>query len=391
LGLATLKLFATREMDADNRDHVLAAFTHRIGLEIAPSANPLVTTSVRYHLRLAHGIYNRCILFTCAPSEPPLALAACAALNADKDFYPRVVSTLVHDIIANKDNVTFKGSQGEFLARLLLVIARDFATCRPTADVNYMQSYFHNGTSHKQVKTITLNEFLIQLLGPDLPPDLLADTKDTHVNFTHFMFLKTEIDGKVSSSWLRRAWERGVAFQCHHRQSTIDLLIVTYSGPLDEMWEMDKLGTLCVQVKFKTTPASASLLNGLVGPAVNGKRPSKEVVILMDLGSNTRHQHSDDNLSNIPHLFISKSSVIRPPQGPGSHWPGYNVAKEEPRWAIAARGYVSTYPVMRDFPIIRDAFHSQLQLCHAKFEKSYSEMDRPLNPLHDYERKDDDS
>jgi hypothetical protein len=110
----------------------------------------------------------------------------------------------------------------------------------------------------------------------------------------------------------------------------------------------------------------------------------------MDLGTNARHQNSRDNLSKIPHLFINESLVTRPLQGPGSHWPGDDVAMEKPRWVIAARGYVSTYPVMRHFPSISDALHSQLQLCHAKFEESYSEMDGPLNPLHEYEREDND-
>jgi hypothetical protein len=254
------KLFSGRAMDPQNVHHVLAAFTHRIGIELYPASSLLVTTSVRSHMRLVNNLHDRTILSTESPSEPMLSLAAFEALSEKGiKHYTAAVKTLLAEVITTKNGPATRATHGELVARLLLTIARDSATCGILGPTKARRHFWSNDGHPIEVRTITLAIFLGALLSK-VDTDLLESVEHTHVNFTHFTNLEEPLYGDVASGDLKRAWDCGAAFQCSHNQPNIDLMIVTYSGSLSEPWDSTKVGTFCVQVKFRTKAAPSLCL-----------------------------------------------------------------------------------------------------------------------------------
>jgi hypothetical protein len=331
-----------------------------------------MSESVRSHLRFATGLYDQKTLVTAAPTEPILALAACETLTDNKiTKYSTAVSTLLeHFVFTNQSHVT-RGMHGELLARLILIIARDIATCYPSYDADSKknlppgESFFINLNEPKRVKTITLAQFLKKLLGGALPAGI-NKLESTYINFTHFAVLNRTFAGEADTSILRAAWDRGAAIQCAHLQLMIDLVIVTYSAPLDEEWDETKLGTFCIQVRLRDKAASSSALEELIGPSVNGKRPDNEVVMLMDLG--TESEYASSNAT----VYCKHETVTRPKS---SQWQGYDVDFEKPRWIIGVRGCDVSYPLLKHFPAISTGLGHTLAVETVKFGRVSDQME----------------
>jgi hypothetical protein len=333
----------------------------------------MVTESVRAHMGFLEGFNSfqgGKRLFTMTPSEPMLSLAACQALNdVTIHTYANATASLLKEVIyAGMIDCERKGprAHGELYACLVLTIARDIATCRP---LDLISAPDHNNQfvswnrSEAKVKTITLAHFLTKLVGDGvLPENLLEDLRNTHINFTHFTPLEEEFYA-LSSSWLREAWDRGQALKCARRQHVIDLLIVTYSAPLEEPWDMTQLGTFCVAFKVQNQGARHYRLPRLVGPWVDGRRSDKEVDLLMDL--------STDHFYNGTQSRISCEHAI-----PTRPWDD-NADIEKPRWLIGVRGGgPDTYPFLKYFPEFCHALSLELHHYPAGFQESYEQMEK---------------
>jgi hypothetical protein len=202
---------------------------------------------------------------------------------------------------------------------------------------------------------ITLRQLLEALLGEDEvkgQKGLGEYTETVYLNFTHFQQLR-EIRYDVSSDYLRNTWERGVAFQASSEQNIFDGMIVTYSGSLTEPWDKSKLGTFSWQGKFRKQAAPEQILDHLVGPTVDGKRPEREVVMLLDLSTTTPFQNTNSHISS------AYAKTVLPEKAFGD---GYCPEVVQERWCIAVRGRTSTeYPVLRAFePQISQMLRSAL-------------------------------
>jgi hypothetical protein len=323
-----------------NVAQVLAVFSHRVLLEIGvgEASTMHVVEAVKSHMRILLGVTDRSIVHTRAPSEPMLSVAACNILNDNQATYKDAVETLV-ELLTVQNVIIDRGRQGELFARLLLTLARDEATCRFRG---VPRLYLSNGGTAR-VRTTTVSAFLEALLGKkrmDAQPDLRKDTENMHINFTHFYPLEESLSD-ITSDWLRRAWERGVAFQCSSNQHVIDLVIPKYAGDLDAPWDYAKLGTICVQIKNRRDPVKADLLDQLVGPTIDGERRENEVVILMDLGTDRAFQRIGG------HHSFAYDTVNTPKE---VNWGGYRPKVERKRWCIAIRGCnAEQYPVLEPF------------------------------------------
>ena len=124
---AIRKLICAREFRPQDEDHVFAVFAARLLLELGagPAANKLASRSLCRHMRVLIGASNG-VISTCAPSEPMLAIAAASLLNMKGGVYAKALQFLVRTLIL-RGLVLERGMQGELLARILLMVARDRA------------------------------------------------------------------------------------------------------------------------------------------------------------------------------------------------------------------------------------------------------------------------
>ena len=128
---ASWKLTAGEDFDKQNKHHVFAVLSQRLCIEpvlVGSDAVALADRSVSHHMRLITGISDdRRIFYTYSPSEPILVLGAVNILynmEDDKDL-GRVLETFCKDLCSAGS--VEKGLTGELCARILLILARDFA------------------------------------------------------------------------------------------------------------------------------------------------------------------------------------------------------------------------------------------------------------------------
>ena len=128
---ASLKLTHGEKFNDQSLDHVLTVLSQRLCIEpvvVNSEAIELADRSVASHMRLVTGISDdRRTLYTYSPSEPILVLAAVDILHNSKDDkrLGRVLDTFSKRLCSA--GLVEKGLIGELCARILLLLARDFA------------------------------------------------------------------------------------------------------------------------------------------------------------------------------------------------------------------------------------------------------------------------
>ncbi|KAL0945338.1 hypothetical protein HGRIS_000836 [Hohenbuehelia grisea] len=300
---------------------VFAVLSARVLLTLAvnQAATYIASEGVRSHMRILRGVINRSILWTSAPSEPILAIAAATSMLPFSEkhrhttvhrhkAYDDVITTFVNKLILQKE-VIEKGTLGELISRLFLTIARDAALgCRPFVDLS------------ENITTVSLHEFFVALLGDSFyegKPEIVQELKQYVINFTHFVQISHNIS-LLTPTLLYHAWFddppayvvtnadqililrcRGVALQCVFGQPIFDILLVAYDKDyLAEPFDAQHCYAVSVQVKCKAKAAEGPLVRGLTVPFLfNGdKLPKsmppnlqkpKHLVMFMDLGTDT--------------------------------------------------------------------------------------------------------
>jgi hypothetical protein len=156
--LASRKLTNGVPFDHRDTDHVFAVLSQRLCLEPAPvgsEAIELADRSVAYHMRLLTGISDgRRTFYTYSPSEPILVLGAVNNLynTMDDKRFGRVLDTFSNHLCSA--GLVEKGLIGELGTRILLILARDFATrverervpnlCKPVPLLTVIDTLFGN-------------------------------------------------------------------------------------------------------------------------------------------------------------------------------------------------------------------------------------------------------
>lgn len=324
---------------------VFAVFSARLLLDLGTdaAANRLAQDAVRKHLRVLTGVLEHGILTTCAPSEPILALAASSILLRSKKHYQDAIQTLVKSIIL-QGTVLELGVQGELLARIILMAARDAALVASATSSPVIRQGSENDPV---VETVSLNDFLNALLrsadnhltGAD---PLSLWTKQFQLNFTHFIQLDASIH-ELSAEFLFKCWSRGAAIMCAFHQPIYDILLVTYNGRLDDTFDATKFGIVTIQVKLRTQAISSQLVEQLTCPAIvneDGESWKPEhLAIVMDLGTQSSFQHGG-------YYEISRNVLDKPSKKQVAlrmHYLG--PAKEKERYVLNIRGHTQ-YAVM---------------------------------------------
>lgn len=234
------------------------------------------------------------------------------------------------------------------------------------------------------MQTVTLKEFLRTLLpGVDISypetPNMLSWAENYQLNFTHFIQL-TDVITQLSPGFLFYCWCRGVALQCAFRQPVFDILIVIYSGDLDQPFDEENLGLVTIQVKLRVATEPLCLLSDITCPTLcsNGKiwRPP-HMVVLMELGTQQSFQQGGDY--KIDFGTLSKN--------PRTVWEGYQNGEDkdkcldEPhRYLLHIRGH-QPYAIERMAPDIVALFRQHYDISPEEFDKIYTNMVKRLDPL----------
>ena len=193
--MASWKLRNGEAFRATNKDHVFAVLSQRLRLDpvLATSgAIELADRGVTHRMRLFTGfstIYDS--MDTDSPSEPILVMGSIDILynTSQPDRLRRVLDNLSKDLCGAR--LVEKGVLGELGARMLLLIARDFAA--PP-----------HPRGRDLLKPVPLLHFLRTLFGRDIftPSDKLKFDNafgKAHVNFTHW--ISTPDSESVSMTW----------------------------------------------------------------------------------------------------------------------------------------------------------------------------------------------
>ncbi|EIM79028.1 uncharacterized protein STEHIDRAFT_164085 [Stereum hirsutum FP-91666 SS1] len=291
-------------------------------------------------------------LITTVPSEPILSIAAAVALTESFQTYHNALNTLCAEL-ERQNSVLAPGEAGELCCRLLLLLARDKATTdlhgtfvreKPEMD----RCYIH---------AIGLHDFLSTLLGQtrygfqaqeeeESAEDLRSLCEGLSINFTHFIQYEKTIE-ELTLDELEHAWFSGAAIQCCHNQPVIDVLIIYYSGPIDEPFNRSDLGVVGIQVKARTKQAYGAVGEGLTVPPILYPSANKSearkvkhptIVMLMDLSTEKTFQQ------NGRMKFLVKRAAEKT-----ISWSGY-IADEPENILINVRGCSALqYPVLDRF------------------------------------------
>ncbi|KAG6849106.1 hypothetical protein H0H93_011282 [Arthromyces matolae] len=207
LVMAQLKLVGKQDFHTTDVNQVLAVFSARLILELGTgqTTTRLAINGVRRHMRVLECVSATGFVNTSVPSEPMLAIAAGALLTNSTPLYKKAIDQLVKEIIL-KEHVLERGRLGELLARIILMMARDFAIA-PSKDNSDRRRFVQEDESGQFVYPVRLDAFLQALLGENLSvdgvafphlhqhrQDLLAWAHPQFVNFTHFMQVNETID-----------------------------------------------------------------------------------------------------------------------------------------------------------------------------------------------------
>jgi hypothetical protein len=184
--LASAKLTNGTPFDAKDRNHVFAVLSQRLCLEpvlAGAEAIKLADRSVAHHMRLLTGFSaNHAIFYTQSPSEPVLVLGAINILynHNDPKRLGNVLDTFSNDLC--RSGLVDKGNLGELAARILLLLARDYAAPAEGSGRNFL-------------KPVPLLEVIHKLFGKDMWGGVnqgrFEDAfRNAHVNFTHWIVTK---------------------------------------------------------------------------------------------------------------------------------------------------------------------------------------------------------
>jgi len=195
-----------------------------------------------------------------------------------------------------------KGLVGELGARLLILLARDFA-----ASVD-------SKTGRNLLQLVSLTAVIETLFGWTGKPgneQLRRTFSKAYVNFTHWVETKEPLPETPNQLLLANLWARGAILQCAFYQESIDFLMVTYHGDIkpDAVFDPAMLSGAFGQVKFKSNPdTQAEKLLRPIGLPRNFFQPLPYLALLLELGTESFHKGTKSKLQVITPKAVSTSN-----------------------------------------------------------------------------------
>ncbi|KAJ1024539.1 hypothetical protein NDA13_004470 [Ustilago tritici] len=222
--IAVLKLLGAKKFDASDAVLCYNVLASRLALQLIPThfgelygqRKVMETASVDRHMRILREVVQHRDLNINSPSEPALAVAAAIFMSATPEDqqnvppttrYAQLIDTFTKHCLPSLDTQCLKGSQGEFIARFVLMAAWDAAKLPALSvkgDKRYPAEVFSIPVDLQAYlkKLATLNEPDEELLDHKLEAvcNTVRDRLDAHqtagishddpvkawVNFTHF-------------------------------------------------------------------------------------------------------------------------------------------------------------------------------------------------------------
>ncbi|KAI0653244.1 hypothetical protein C8Q70DRAFT_1059483 [Cubamyces menziesii] len=346
LELARRKLLCNDNMRMPIDSHTIAAQTAVLDVRIMLSFEPSREAAHRHeeqlvasHMRIAYSVpKDRIYLRSGYSSEPILAEAAARQLHewrrqclglepsatglnvVDRlrdttDIGPAVQilrKTFDHDLLS-------RGEVGEVIGRLLLMLARDSATCATSSDSD--DPHFSN--------PVPVTTFIEQLLSESFAKDVLTSKpdnlpanaprgdltfaeafKDAVVNFTHFA--KWADDSALSQDTALGCFIRSMAVICRNNAATVDVFIPVLMNK-DAALDASVMTGIMVQFKLRAhsgTIAAYAIDATKVGlfkqtPDDDETQRHPYITLIMELGVNSE----PPLLASIPVKPESKESI----------------------------------------------------------------------------------
>ncbi|KAJ7664683.1 hypothetical protein B0H17DRAFT_1211230 [Mycena rosella] len=345
---AATKLFCG-DPDREDLKHVIAVMSRRIHLPLNNDSTNTKThlVAVEKHMRYMTSIgWEDGMVTTAALSEPVLSIAAASTLLASPAAYSALMGRFLDKVLIN-EHLVERGRLGETLASVVLIIARDAATCTFLDDHEYESTFVSGTTQQPSVKPVTATRF-IESLFPEVLAQFESFGNDAWISFSHFDILPSILDGEIPMKLLLNAWCRNVAFQCADNQPIYDLLIPMYLGDLHRSFEPAKLSYIVVQIKARVGAPAKGPLESLTGPMIDiGSGPHKPpyLAILMDLGTLVAFQGLGPKK-----VYTKHTAAILPQKTTSASILGHYTAQEPVRWVFHARGFTEeTYPSLPKF------------------------------------------
>ncbi|KAH8116519.1 hypothetical protein DFH11DRAFT_1876339 [Phellopilus nigrolimitatus] len=208
-------------------------------------------------------------MVTLAASEPLLSEAAYAIMQ-NSNFH--TVDTL-YDVMSGFS--IDKGDRGEFLALLLLILARDAAVRKMNDESMWMDMKLQRNEAtdepvewKRAIPVSTFIESLFNGLEPKILDGIRFHFKDAKVHFNHFK--KVHEHKVLNRTYLLRLLARGAGVLCANSQTAVDAVIAYLIG---QGLSLEQIGCILVQVKnareFANEPWDTK-------PKETGKKDGKE-------------------------------------------------------------------------------------------------------------------
>ncbi|SPO39557.1 uncharacterized protein PSFLO_05038 [Pseudozyma flocculosa] len=306
LDSAVLKLVRTDgAADLGSASTVAALFSQRCCMDLLPlrpgsQSNVVARELVESHMRYLCGLENDAVCKTTVHSEPMLALAAWFVLLKDPKAYSEALETLVSELISLGRDLDLVGSHGEFLARLLLVMARDAA---------FKIYGTPNARRIRAVEALSLDDFLGLLVAEPISTQVKSKLSgiaaDAWLSFTHIIPFERGIRN-ISQDQLWHLWKRGAGIQCHHDEQGIDGLLPVFLGSAEDLSSSVKseielsrrMSYVGWQVKNRKEPKyglkhlhGPPIVSSKFGPTPDA-RTSSVMTILLELGTEAKFRGS---------------------------------------------------------------------------------------------------
>ncbi len=348
--------------DPDDKDHVLAALSFRVALDVCLEnavSLPLVRTAVNSHLRVVVSMdQSTGVLHTSTPSEPVLALAAMKLL-CEGNNWTASIKTLTQQLL--QLGLVAKGLKGELFARLVMILARDQIRSGPSSQ-DVIQVSGKGGKAQERAQDFqgvnlpisqkglsfmpifTVSDFLKSLYGENNNKEvqqIANEILQAKMNFTHFVPTSEQLSSDLFPTLCHDLLRRSAALQLCENQVTYDQLIPIYFGNEQGTFEPSQCGVILIQNKNRESATTiASMFNEpFVTPSLNTKKPSKRAKYL---------QKSERALRNGPNFIFNKmekpilflmfdigTKIIRSPPVEVSHSDG-NIPQI---WAVHSRNH----------------------------------------------------
>ena len=339
--LAKVKLVGGQETpyDARNADHVFAALSFRLSLDVClqnPRTLSLARTAVNSFMRVVISMDQETgVLDTVTPSEPVVAKAAmeylCQGVN-----WSDSIRTLTEELLDK--GLIDKGLKGELYSRFISILAHDWLQKKAS---------FPQSVPQLQA-TFTVQQFLTALYDEshhELVLRIPHEIREAWMNFNHFVPTDENLTPEVIPGLLHDLLRRRAALQLAHGQPTYDKVIPIYFGNPDEPFKESCCGVILVQDKNRDDATTPKTLFGETFTKVNPKHGGQPI---------PKAANSKGPIRDGPYFVLSEMKnpilfllfdlgIIRKPKATAapvqvSHTSGKNPVI----WAIHSRGHDRT-------------------------------------------------